>query len=296
MRRKIIGGRAGGGRHQNAVGDEFGQPLLAIDRNAQLGDLRGLAQQRHFVDGVGDQFVAMDIDGGHQQRMDDRGLGLGDAIAQAALAIFVHEKADRAAVHAVDRLARPHEAMQRAQHQPVAPQRHEAVGVLRRNVAIFGGEAKARLLRLRRSGSEKSEFLVLARLSARRAHETIPLGARLPTRRSDRQRCNTPARGRRERGGGSNCGETLPGDGVAFVGARIALARNLSRNGPCRDARSRRTRCASSRLFDSFNRFTSSDCHHPVACVGAIHVRRELGWEIRPCEVCNFSRAFSPSS
>ena len=41
---------------------------------------------------------------------------------------LVHQKADGAAMHAVDRLAGPHVPMQRFQHQPVAADRHDDIG------------------------------------------------------------------------------------------------------------------------------------------------------------------------
>ena len=48
-----------------------GEPLLAVDQNAQPRRLIGLAEQRYFVDGA----VAVDAAGGvaraHQERMDD---------------------------------------------------------------------------------------------------------------------------------------------------------------------------------------------------------------------------------
>ena len=74
---EIIGGGAGRRRHQHAVGDELGHALLAVDQNADLGDLRALPQQRHFVDGVRGEFVAMSVGGAQQQRMHDRRLGAG---------------------------------------------------------------------------------------------------------------------------------------------------------------------------------------------------------------------------
>ena len=50
--RKIVGGRSGRRRQQDAVGDELGEPLLAVDQNAQPRRLIGLAEQRHLVDGA----------------------------------------------------------------------------------------------------------------------------------------------------------------------------------------------------------------------------------------------------
>ena len=51
---------------------------------------------------------------------------------QVVLAVVVHQEADRAAVHAVDRHAVVHEAVQRLQHVPVAAERDDGVGLGRR--------------------------------------------------------------------------------------------------------------------------------------------------------------------
>ena len=62
--------------------------------------------------------------------MDDGGLRGGEPLAQLFGAVLVHQEADGAAVHAIDRLAGAHEAAQRLQHQPVAAERDDDVGVL----------------------------------------------------------------------------------------------------------------------------------------------------------------------
>ncbi len=143
LRREIVGGRAGRRRQHDAVGDEFGEPLLAVDQNAQPRRLIGLAEQRHFVDGA----VAVDAAGGvaraHQQRMDDGDLRGGEPFAQSRFGIFVHQKADGAAMHAVDRLAGIHEPLQGREHKPVAAERDDDVGDLRPGVAIAARPAGA---------------------------------------------------------------------------------------------------------------------------------------------------------
>ena len=50
--------------------------------------------------------------------------------------IFVHQEADRAAVHAVDRLRRLHRHVQGLQHQAVAAERDDDVGLVERAVAV----------------------------------------------------------------------------------------------------------------------------------------------------------------
>ena len=50
-----------------------------------------------------------------------------DPLDQVVGGIVVHQEADRAAVHAVDRLAGLHEVMQGLQHQAVAAERDDDV-------------------------------------------------------------------------------------------------------------------------------------------------------------------------
>ena len=224
MRGEIIGGRAGRRRDQHAVGDQFRHRLGAVDEDAQLGDLRGLAQQRHVVDGVRAEFAAAAVDGLHQQRMNDRALGGGDSLAEAALAIGVHQKADRAAVHAVDRLAVAQKSMQRAQHQAVAAERDDAVRLLRGDGAIFGDQPFARLLGLGRAGGQKGQRLGGVRLPAARAF--VDARAHWPTLRSrrapeagdDNPACHTPAARGRKRGAMGRCVRPYL-QGVSFFAA-----------------------------------------------------------------------------
>ena len=86
----------------------------------------------------------------HDQRTDQGGLGGGEALAQALLAKLVHQEADRAAMHAVERLARGHELVQGPQHESVAAERHDDVGLLGLGVAVAAHQRLARLLGLRR--------------------------------------------------------------------------------------------------------------------------------------------------
>ena len=52
LRREVVGGRAGRRRQQHAVGDQLGEARLAVDQDAQLRGLIGLAEQRDFVEGM----------------------------------------------------------------------------------------------------------------------------------------------------------------------------------------------------------------------------------------------------
>src|SRR3546814_5742425 len=78
------------------------------------------------------------------QRPEHGRLGRGDAIEQAAAgvvsAVVVHQEADAAQFHAVDRLAEPAVAMQRLQHEAVATQRTQHVRVFRRALAVHRSE------------------------------------------------------------------------------------------------------------------------------------------------------------
>ena len=96
----------------------------------------------------------------HQQRMDDGRLRRREPLAQLLDAKIVHQEADGAAVHAVDRLAGAHEPAQRLQHQPVAAQRHDDVGALRLDVAVVLAQPLFGLLGLRERACHKGDPLV----------------------------------------------------------------------------------------------------------------------------------------
>ncbi len=83
-----------------------------------------------------------------------------EPLAQLLDAKLVHQEADGAAVHAVDRLAGAHEAAQRLQHQPVAAQRHDDVGALRLDVAVLLAQPLFGLLGLRERACHKGDALV----------------------------------------------------------------------------------------------------------------------------------------
>src|SRR5262245_41268659 len=62
--------------------------------------------------------------------------------------VFVHQEPDGAAVHAVDRLARGHEPVQRLQHEAIAAERDDDVGGLGRRVAVALAQPLLRFHRL----------------------------------------------------------------------------------------------------------------------------------------------------
>ena len=91
--------------------------------------------------------------------MDHGDLGLGQPLDQPILAIVVEQEADRAAVHAVDRDAAAEMGVHGLQHQPVAAERDDGVGVLGRGVAVALGERDARLLRLLGVAGDEGDFI-----------------------------------------------------------------------------------------------------------------------------------------
>src|SRR6516225_10030464 len=94
----------------------------------------------------------MDAPGGvarpHNQRMDDSDLRSREPLMQVAFVVFVHEKTDRAAMHAVDRLAGIHEPLQGRQHEAVAAERDHHIRGLGAGVAVTQDQAGPRGVRL----------------------------------------------------------------------------------------------------------------------------------------------------
>ena len=73
---------------------------------------------------------------------------------------FVHQEADRAAMHAVDRLAGAHVPVQGLQHQAVAAKRHHDVGVVGIVIAVETDELRQRGLRLCASARNEGDLFV----------------------------------------------------------------------------------------------------------------------------------------
>src|SRR5712671_2304693 len=125
----------------------------------------GLAKQRNFVDGMMKMHCAMHVGGAHQQRIDQRfprGSKTGVQIVRAEL---VHQKADGAAMHAVDRLARTHVLMQSLQHQSVAAERHHDIGLGGIVIAIELYQLCKRLLGLRDGARDEGDPVISLRAS-----------------------------------------------------------------------------------------------------------------------------------
>ena len=92
--------------------------------------------------------------------------------------IVVHQEADGAAVHAVDRLAGLHEVVQGLQHQPVAAERHDDVGGFRLAIAISFAQPLIGLARLRRLAGDEGDMLGTRDLGAHWQIERVSHGTR----------------------------------------------------------------------------------------------------------------------
>src|SRR5262249_16231588 len=128
---------------------ELGHAGFAIDQDAQVRRLRTLAEQRDLVERMVFVHAPPLVTRAHEQRMDHRVLRGGEPPVQIVDAVFVHEKANGAAMHAVDRLTRAHVLVQRLQHEAVATERDDDVGRVRRGVAVTRAQPFERLPGLR---------------------------------------------------------------------------------------------------------------------------------------------------
>ena len=79
---------------------------------------------------------------------------------------FIHQEADRAAVHAIDRLARVHELMQGLQHQAVAAERDNDIGLRRIGIAVAFFKPAIGLTGFRRMARDKGDMLKSLELAA----------------------------------------------------------------------------------------------------------------------------------
>jgi hypothetical protein len=88
------------------------------------------------------------VDGDHGQRVDHRPFGGVDPGQQVVLAVLVHQEADRAAVHAVDRGLALQGVVQGLQHEAVAAEGDDHLRGFVADLAIAGDQPFARFLRL----------------------------------------------------------------------------------------------------------------------------------------------------
>lgn len=121
-----------------------------------LAALRRLPIEMHLVDGKRLQRFPGHIHRHHLERMNDAQLGLRDPFQQPRLVELVHEKADGAAVHAIDRHTGSHEAVQRLQHEAVAAERDDGIRPFGLDRAIALGKAFQGALRFGRGACNES--------------------------------------------------------------------------------------------------------------------------------------------
>ena len=144
MRRQIIGGAAGRRGQQGTIAYQFFHASFAVNGDLQLGRLRFHTQQRHFVNRQRFMGFTIGVYGGHFQRVKRRHFGFGDAFGQTFFVKFIHQKADRAVMHAEDRFSLIHKTMQAGEHQPIAAQRDDNIGILSRHAIIARAQCVAR--------------------------------------------------------------------------------------------------------------------------------------------------------
>ena len=111
--REVVGGRSGGRRDQDAVGDQLRHAHLRIDAHAQLAPPdRSAAASTTSLMARAVWAIAVHVPGHHQQRVHDAASAALQPFEQIRPPGLVHQEADRALVHAVDRLGRAHEPVQ----------------------------------------------------------------------------------------------------------------------------------------------------------------------------------------
>ena len=136
---------------------EFGQSLLAVDRDFDPRGLAAGAQERHLVDGQHLRDLAAGVGRHHAQRRQRHLAGLLETLQEAGFLIGIEQEAHGAEIHAVDRLQTPHVAMERLQHQPIATQRNYDVGLCCGGRPILLFEAGLGLARRRGGGANEGE-------------------------------------------------------------------------------------------------------------------------------------------
>ena len=128
---------------EDAVAGEFGQDDPVVHRHFEVRGLAGLAQERHLVDRGQRVRPSVHAERGHAERDDLERLRALQAVAQAVMAPFVHQEADRAEVHPEHgngRLAAFQHGMKRLEHEPIAAERDDDVGLLDRHPLAHVGE------------------------------------------------------------------------------------------------------------------------------------------------------------
>ena len=87
-----------------------------------------MAQQGDFIDGQSPVLLAIDVCRDHAEGNETCPLGIVDTLDEAVEAVIVHQEANRAAVHPVNRLIVIEAAAKRIQHGTVATHGNDYIG------------------------------------------------------------------------------------------------------------------------------------------------------------------------
>ena len=131
------------------------------------------------------------VDGLHQERVDDAALGRIEMLEEVVVAELVHQEADGATVHAVDRLRVIHEAVEHLQHQAVAAEGHHYIGLLGGDVVVAPHQGGCGLAGVPRRTRHERDFF--CRRHDLRPSEAGVSGSRLGSRPVARCGRLTPA-------------------------------------------------------------------------------------------------------
>ena len=143
----IIGGGACRCGNERAVADQFFETGAAIDADPEPRRLGAGAQERDLVDGERFDGGAIVAAGAHAQRVQHLFRGIGQTRIEAIREVFVHQEADRAAIHAVDGCVERLHLVQGLQHEAVATKRDNHIGRLKRRLTVLRGQGREGLLR-----------------------------------------------------------------------------------------------------------------------------------------------------
>ena len=100
---------------------------------------------------------AVEAPGIHLQRVESHGLGGIEPLHQVVFISLVHEETHAAIVHAVDRHLEVHEPVQGFQHEAIAAEGDDHVGLIRITMAVAAFQPVERLLGARRVGGDESD-------------------------------------------------------------------------------------------------------------------------------------------
>ncbi len=126
-----------------------------IDQDTDFRRLAGLAQQRYFIEGKRlDRTRAARARACEEDGVFCR-FGRGKTFFQIFLAILIHEKTDRTQIHAIDWLALAEKGVQRLQHETVAAECHNNIGLFRAGIGMAGAHRRQRFGRTGRRGENE---------------------------------------------------------------------------------------------------------------------------------------------